>query len=61
MKYPECIKCKCNTCEDDYCKTESCSEGCRENKINPVLDDCHGYCTNDELKRSCVLIEENIL
>lgn len=42
MKYTECITCKCNTCEDDQCKIDSCNE-CRENKIIPVLDDCHGY------------------
>jgi len=49
MKYKECIQCKCNTCEDEYCKNESCNEGCRDNKFNPVLGDCHGYCTLDSL------------
>ena len=48
MKYTECIMCKCNTCEDDYCKNESCNEGCREGKIKPVLSDCHNYCVPEE-------------
>lgn len=25
----ECKKCSCNSCHDDYCKTEACYESCK--------------------------------
>lgn len=48
--YNECAICKCNTCQEDTCKSDSCNECSREgNVVNPVLDDCHGYCSISEV------------
>lgn len=38
-KFEECKNCLCNTCQDDYCKAESCAERCRNGAYPMTTED----------------------